>query len=251
MVNAMLEIRGLSKRFGGLLATDGVDLTVDRGEIHALIGPNGAGKTTLIGQLAGELKPDAGEIRLDGERIDALPVARRVALGLARTFQITSLLPEFSPLQSVELAFQIKRGHSFRFWRQAGIDAGRRRRAQDVLAQTGLGAVAERPVAALSHGERRQLELALALALSPKLVLLDEPMAGLGQAETERMTALLGGLKGHLTMVLVEHDMDAVFALADRISVLVGGALIATGGRDAIRRDAGVQAAYLGGEAVC
>src|SRR3954454_13527319 len=142
MVNAMLEIRGLSKRFGGLLATDRVDLTVDRGEVHALIGPNGAGKTTLIGQLAGELKPDAGEIRLDGERIDALPVARRVALGLARTFQITSLLPEFSPLQSVKLAFQIKRGHSFRFWRQAGIDAGRRRRAQDVLAQTGLGAVA-------------------------------------------------------------------------------------------------------------
>ncbi|WNJ92757.1 ABC transporter ATP-binding protein [Bosea sp. 685] len=246
MTRVLLSIRNLRKRFGGLVATDAVDLDVVEGEIHALIGPNGAGKTTLITQLFGELSQDEGEIRLDGEDIGRLTTPQRVRRGLARTFQITQLLPDFSMLENVALAVQTHEGHSFRFFADARGDEGLRARAREHLAAAGLAARAEVKVADLSHGEQKQLELAVALAREPRLLLLDEPMAGLGHAESEEMVAMLSSLKGHVTMLLVEHDMDAVFALADRISVLVYGRIIATGTADEIRDNPDVRVAYLG-----
>ena len=241
MTRALLSIRGLRKRFGGLAATDGVDLDVVEGEIHALIGPNGAGKTTLLTQLFGELTHDSGEIRLDGELIDALSTPQRVRRGLARTFQINQLLPDFSMLDNVALAVQARQGHSFRFFANARRDRDLRQRARDHLAAAGLADRAETRVADLSHGEQKQLEFAIALACEPRLLLLDEPMAGLGHAESEQMVAMLAGLKGRITMLLVEHDMDAVFTLADRISVLVYGRIIATGTAQEIRDNADVR----------
>ena len=246
MTRALLSVRNLRKRFGGLVATDAVDLDVVEGEIHALIGPNGAGKTTLITQLFGELSQDEGEIRLDGEDIGRLTTPQRVRRGLARTFQITQLLPDFSMLENVALAVQTHEGHSFRFFADARGDESTRARAQEHLAAAGLAARAEVKVADLSHGEQKQLELAVALAREPRLLLLDEPMAGLGHAESEEMVAMLSSLKGRVTMLLVEHDMDAVFALADRISVLVYGRIIATGTADEIRDNPDVRVAYLG-----
>ncbi len=245
-MTAMLETRALVKRFGGLAATDHLSLSVAAGELHALIGPNGAGKTTLIGQLSGELTPDSGRILFDGRDVTALPVDQRSRRGLARSFQITSVFPSFSALDNVALAVQAHAGHSFRFWRDAARDRRLSDPARAVLERVGLGARADVPASALAHGEKRQLELAMALATGPKLLLLDEPMAGMGPEESARMVELLADLKGGVTILLVEHDMDAVFALADRITVLVRGAALASGSPAAIRADAAVREAYLG-----
>ena len=252
MTQPILNVRGLVKRFGGLLATDHVDLTVQPGEIHALIGPNGAGKTTLISQLMGELKPNEGTVELAGQSLDALPTARRVGLGLARTFQITCLLPDYTVLDNVALAVQVRQGHSFRFWKSVRADRSLRDEAIAFLAGTGLEPRANELVANLSHGEQKQLELSVALATRPRLLLLDEPMAGLGHAESQQMIETLRGLQNQVSMLLVEHDMDAVFALADRISVLVYGRVIASGSVDEIRQNPEVRTAYLGeGDELC
>src|SRR5713226_2331641 len=248
MAEPLLETSGLTKRFGGLVAASDVALTVMPGEIHAVIGPNGAGKTTLLATLAGELRPDAGTIYFDGHDISRLGAARRAALGIARSFQITSVFREFTTLDNVALAVQAQAGHSFRFWRPAARDTRLRGPARAVLAQVGLAERAELPAAALSHGERRALELAMVLATRPRLLLLDEPMAGMGPAESAEIVRLLARLKGRLAIVLVEHDMDAVFALADRITVMVYGQVIATGAPAAIRADPEVRRAYLGDE---
>jgi branched-chain amino acid transport system ATP-binding protein len=242
----LLTVAGLVKRFGGLTATDGVDLTVEPGELHAVIGPNGAGKTTLINQLSGELAPDAGTIRLDDRDITREPVYRRAMMGVGRSYQITSVFPEFSVLVNVMLAVQPHAGHSFSFWRPLASERALVARAHDALAQVGLAERADVPVATLAHGERRQLEMAMTLAPGPRLLLLDEPMAGMSLAESERLVALLGTLKRRYGILLVEHDMDAVFKLADRISVLVYGRVIACGDAEAIRANADVRTAYLG-----
>ncbi|MFZ0776946.1 MAG: ABC transporter ATP-binding protein [Xanthobacteraceae bacterium] len=246
MAEAILEIDALTKRFGGVVASDGISLALPRGELHALIGPNGAGKTTLIGQLTGEIAPDEGRIRFDARDITALPVYRRSQLGLARSFQIASLFAEFTALHNVALAVQAHAGHSFRFWRNARREPQLREPARDALLRTGLAERADVPVTELSHGERRQLEIAMALAARPRLLLLDEPMAGMGPEESTRLVEMLRQLKGGITILLIEHDMDAVFALADRISVLVYGRIIASGEPAAIRADAAVREAYLG-----
>ena len=248
MADALLEVRGLLKAFGALRATDQVDLDVHEGETHAIIGPNGAGKTTLIGQLSGTLRPDAGRIRFAGEDVTALAAHRRSRKGLARSFQITSIYPEFSALDNVALAVQAHAGHSFRFWRAAREERQLREPARAFLEEVGLGARAGALAANLSHGEHRQLEIAMALASRPRLLLLDEPVAGMGAEETQRMIRFLGTLKGRKTMILVEHDMDAVFSLADRISVLVYGRIIATGTPEAIHANPEVRGAYLGEE---
>ena len=248
MPEPLLAVRGLSKRFGGLVATDLVDLDVAEGETLAVIGPNGAGKTTLIGQLSGDLVPDAGTIRFGGEDITALSAAARSQRGLARSFQITSIFKEFTALDNVALAVQAHAGHSYRFWGDAGRDPDLRDPARAVLASVGLGARGHVRAGDLAHGEQRQLEIAMALATRPRLLLLDEPMAGMGPDESQRMIEFLRTLKARQTMLLVEHDMDAVFALADRISVMVYGRVIATGAPEAIRANREVRAAYLGDE---
>jgi branched-chain amino acid transport system ATP-binding protein len=242
----LLQIEGLSKRFGGVVASDSVTLDILEGELHAVIGPNGAGKTTLIGQLAGELAPDAGRIVFAGADITALPVWRRSLLGLARSFQITSLFPEFTALDNVALAVQAHAGHSFHFWKDARHERGLREAARAALDRVGMIDRAHARVSRLSHGEHRQIEIAMALATAPRLLLLDEPMAGLGPTESARMLTLLRELKRQYTIVLIEHDMEAVFALADRVSVLVYGRVLATGAPEAIRANAQVREAYLG-----
>jgi branched-chain amino acid transport system ATP-binding protein len=247
---ALLQIEGLGKRFGGILATDAVSLEVGAGELHALIGPNGAGKTTLIAQLTGQLRPDAGAIRFDGRDITHLPAHQRCLQGLARSFQITSLFLDFTALDNVALAVQARAGHSFHLWADARADRRLRDPAMTALARVGLASRADTPAAKLSHGEQRQLELAVALATQPRLLLLDEPMAGLGTDESARMVALLRDLKTELTILLVEHDMTAVFALADRITVLVYGRVIASGAPAAIRENLDVRRAYLGEQQV-
>ncbi len=246
MAEPLLQIEGLTKRFGGVVASDAITLDLANGELHAVIGPNGAGKTTLISELAGELAPDAGRIVFAGRDMTRLPVWRRSQWGLARSFQITSLFLDFTALDNVALAVQAHRGHSFRFWRDARRDPTLRVPAQAALARAGLGGRADIRVAQLSHGEQRQLEIAMALAASPRLLLLDEPTAGMGPEESRRMVETLSELKKELTILLIEHDMDAVFALADRITVLVYGRVIATGTPDAIRANAQVRQAYLG-----
>ena len=246
MADALLETAGLTKRFGGLVATGEVSLSVAPGEIHAVIGPNGAGKTTLIGQLSGELKPDSGAIRFAGADISRLGPASRAALGIARSFQITSIFREFTTLDNVALAIQARAGHSFRFWRAARQDASLRDPAFAALGIVGLAGRADLPAGSLAHGEKRALELAMALATRPQLLLLDEPMAGMGPEEAASMVRLLAGLKGRFSIVLVEHDMDAVFALADRITVMVYGRVIASAEPEAIRADPEVRRAYLG-----
>jgi branched-chain amino acid transport system ATP-binding protein len=245
----MLEVTGLSKNFGALRASDGIELEVREGETHAVIGPNGAGKTTLIAQLAGNLRPDAGRIRFAGEDITALPAHKRARRGLARSFQITSIYPEFSALDNVALAVQARAGHSFRFWRPARRDPKLTEPAQGILDEVGLSGRSHVLAANLAHGEQRQLEVAMVLASRPRLLLLDEPMAGMGVDESQRMIALLTRLKRKQTIILVEHDMDAVFRLADRISVLVYGRIIASGAPDEIRANREVRAAYLGEDA--
>ena len=246
MADALLTIEGLIKRFGGVVASDNVLMDVARGELHAIIGPNGAGKTTLIGQLAGEIVPDAGRIHFGGRDITALPVHDRSLLGLGRTFQITSLFANFTALENVALAVQAHAGHSFRFWQDARKEAELREPARAALDRAGLSHRADTSVAGMSHGEHRQLELAMALATRPQMLLLDEPMAGLGPDESSRMVKTLRGLKRDLTILLIEHDMGAVFALADRITVLVYGRIIASGDPASIRANAEVRQAYLG-----
>lgn len=249
MVEPVLHVQGLMKSFGGVQASDNIELSVDPLETHAIIGPNGAGKTTLITQLSGELAADAGTITFKGRNITHLPSYRRSMLGLARSFQITSVFLEMTVLQNVALAVQAHRGHSYRFWKPAALDAELIEPALRTLEQVDLAARAGDPASALSHGERRQLEIAMALATEPDLLLLDEPMAGMGQEESSRMVETLKSLKGEKTMLLVEHDMDAVFALADRITVLVYGRVIASGLPQDIRNDDAVRRAYLGDEA--
>ena len=246
MAEQILAISGLSKRFGALKATDDVSLDLQPGEIHALIGPNGAGKTTLLHQIAGTLKPDAGRLQFCGRDSAALGVAGRARLGLARTFQVSSIAPEFSSLRNVMLAVQARQGSSFRFFRDVRSDRTLTEPAMAMLARVGLAGRAQTAAAELSHGERRRLELAIALALGPRAFLLDEPMAGLGAEGSKELTSVLAALRKEAPILLVEHDMDAVFALADRISVLVYGRVIASGTVDEIRRDPEVRRAYLG-----
>jgi branched-chain amino acid transport system ATP-binding protein len=246
MADAVLRIERLTKRFGGVIASDNVLLDVAGRELHAIIGPNGAGKTTLIGQLAGEIVPDAGRIHFQGRDITTLQVYERSLLGLARSFQITSLFPNFTALENVALAVQAHAGHSFRFWHPARRETALREPARAALDRVGLTARANAVVARMSHGEHRQLELAMALATGPRMLLLDEPMAGLGPDESGRMVKILSELKRDLTILLIEHDMAAVFALADRITVLVYGRVIASGAPAEIRANAEVRQAYLG-----
>ena len=242
----LLHVEGLVKRFGGLLATDHAQLDVQAGEIHALIGPNGAGKTTLIHLISGALAASAGRVLFDGIDISHMAMPARVAHGLARSYQITSVFSRLSVLDNIALAVQAHAGNSLNFWRPARLDAERYAMAAEVVARVGLAAQLQRLAGALSHGEQRQLEVGLALATRPKLLLLDEPMAGMGPDESERMIELLQSLRGETTLLLVEHDMDAVFRLADRISALVYGRVIASGTPDFIRAHPEVQAAYLG-----
>ncbi len=245
-MDPLLKITGLTKRFGGVTACDNINLEVRKGEIHAIIGPNGAGKTTLISQLSGALRPDAGTVVLYGADITGLPVYARAKLGISRSFQITSLIMGMSALDNIALAVQARDGHSFRFLKPARSIKPIRAAAMESLKQVGLADRAHDLISSLSHGEHRQIEIAIALASKAELMLLDEPMAGLGPEESKNLTAFLNGLKGQRTILLIEHDMDAVFALADRISVLVYGHVIATGTPDQIRQNAEVQSAYLG-----
>ncbi len=246
MAEPMLAIEGLTKRFGGVVAADNVSLAASRGEIHALIGPNGAGKTTLIQQLSGALAPDAGRIYFEGRDITRLAFHQRVAIGLARSYQITSLFPRLTALDNVALAVLARSGSSLSFWRPAAAERVVFDQARSALERVGLGGRENAIAGLLAHGEQRLLEVGLALATNARLLLLDEPMAGMGPEESERMIALIGALKGAITVLLVEHDMDAVFRLADRISVLVSGRIIATGAPGDIRASAEVKRAYLG-----
>jgi branched-chain amino acid transport system ATP-binding protein len=246
----LLRVEKLVRRFGGIVATDNLSLDVAAGELHAIIGPNGAGKTTLISQLIGQLRPSAGTIRFAGEDITHLPAWRRSQLGLARSFQITSLLPDFTAADNVALAAQARDGHSFHFWGNAREERHLREAARSALARVGLEQRADVVVSKLSHGEQRELELAVALATKPQLLLLDEPMAGLGATESARMVKLLADLRKEVTIVLVEHDMNAVFALADRITVLVYGRVIASDVPAVIRGNEEVKRAYLGDQHV-
>ncbi|WHZ34382.1 ABC transporter ATP-binding protein [Sagittula sp. MA-2] len=246
MTEPVLETRGLCKAFGALTATDNVSLTLRPGEIHALIGPNGAGKSTLIAQVSGALAPDAGAVLLDGRDVTALDTAARARAGLARTFQISQLAMEDTVLQNALLGALGQSGRPWRFLRPALADRALRDRAEAALERAGLADFAATRTADLSHGQRRQLEIAVALTLEPRAFLMDEPMAGLGMEGSAALTRLLDSLRAEAPILLVEHDMDAVFALADRISVLVYGRIIATGTVDEIRADAGVRDAYLG-----
>jgi branched-chain amino acid transport system ATP-binding protein len=245
----ILACDGLEKRFGALAVTDRVSFEVAAAECHALIGPNGAGKTTLVHQLSGLLRPDRGRILLDGADVTDLPAHARARRGLARTFQITSIIPGFTTLENVALAAQARAGTSFRFWARAAAETALNDRARAALVEVGLEHRASIPAGALAHGEKRALELAVALALEPRVLVLDEPMAGVGVEEGARLIALLQRLKPRLPMLLIEHDMAAVFRLADRVSVLVYGRVIASGAPDAVRADPAVREAYLGEEA--
>ncbi len=248
MAEPVLKIDNLRKNFGGLVVTDGVSLDIHAGELHAVIGPNGAGKTTLINQISGTLAPSDGRIYLNGADITTLPPDRRAHLGLARSFQITSVLPRFSALENVALAVQARSGSSYQFIGRADRESALNDAAMAALTEVSLDARADVLAAHLSHGEKRALELAIALAMQPKLLLLDEPMAGTGPEESERLIVVLQRLKGRFAMMLVEHDMNAVFALADRISVLTYGRILASGKPAEVRADPAVMTAYLGEE---
>ena len=248
MAEPLLELRNLRKNYGALVVTDDVSLSVQPGELHAIIGPNGAGKTTLIHQISGMLPSNSGQILFAGEDVTHLTMPQRVNRGLARSFQITSILPGFSALENVALAVQARSGSSFRFFGNASQERELNDPAMTCLGEVGLGARAHIPAGLLSHGEKRQLELAIGLATEPRLLLLDEPLAGTGHDESQRVVETLRRLKNRLTIVLIEHDMDAVFSLADRVSVLVYGRLIATDTPERIRANPEVRAAYLGEE---
>ncbi len=245
-MTAILDINNLSKAFGGVKATSDLSLTVNTGELHAIIGPNGAGKTTLITLLSGTIRPDTGQILFKGRNITGLSAHKRAQAGIARSFQITSLIMDMSVQDNIAIAVQSGSGSSFRFFKPARKIDAIQSRAKDMLDTVGLSNKASLPTHALSHGEHRRMELAIVLALDAELMLLDEPMAGLGAKESQHMIDLLKTIKGKHSIMLVEHDMDAVFALADRISVLVYGQIIATGSPEDIRNNAEVQQAYLG-----
>ena len=246
MADILLEVKSLVKRFGGLVATDSFSMDVEQGEIHAIIGPNGAGKTTLIHQLSGLMKSDSGAIHFDGKEISDLSAPKRCHAGMVRSYQITSIFKDFSVLDNVAMSIQAREGHSFRFWANADNDVSLHQKAMNVLNETNLEDKAGILADNLAHGEQRQLEVAMALATSPKMLLLDEPMAGMGLEESSRVTSFLNAMKGNYTMLLIEHDMDAVFALADRITVLVYGKAIACGKPEEIRNNPEVRNAYLG-----
>jgi branched-chain amino acid transport system ATP-binding protein len=248
MAEVLLKISDLYKSYGGVAATDHINLEILSGEIHAVIGPNGAGKTTLISQLAGEQMPDGGRVDFQGHEITYLPAHARAMQGLARSFQITSIVHDLTVIDNVALSVQAQIGHSFHFWKPARADTALTGPAMDALRRVGLEDRAQDVSRNLSHGEHRQLEIAMALAANPTLLLLDEPMAGMGTEESARMVQILSSLKGEKTMLLIEHDMDAVFALADRISVLVYGRVIATGTPEEIKGNDQVRKAYLGDE---
>jgi branched-chain amino acid transport system ATP-binding protein len=244
----MLRLEAISKRFGGVVATDRVSLEVTQGEVHALIGPNGAGKTTLISQISGSLSPDDGEVLFEDRKITRLRQHARVAAGLARSYQITSIFRRFSVLDNLALAVQARSGSSFSFWKPVTQEAALFDEARTLADEVGLSKQTDSTAGSLSHGEQRALEVGLALATRPKLVLLDEPMAGMGPEESKRMIALIERIRASVTVLLVEHDMDAVFQLADRISVLVDGRIIATDVPGKIRTNPEVRRAYLGDE---
>ena len=248
MAELLLEVSRLYKHFGGLVATDHLDLAVESGSLHALIGPNGAGKTTLIAQICGEVEPDAGRIVFAGRDITGLPAHERVVLGLARSFQVTRIFGRLTVGENVALAVQARSGSSMRFWRPISAERALRDEAEAISAELGLDAAAAQPAANLSHAGQRRLEVALALACRPRLLLLDEPLAGMGAEDAQAMIGLISRLRQRATIVLVEHDMDAVFRLADVISVLVAGRVIASGMPQAIRDDPEVRRAYLGEE---
>ena len=245
-MSALLEATALTKRFGGLLATDQCSLVLTAGETHALIGPNGAGKTTLIAQLAGMLKPDSGAIRFAGADITGRAMHQRVALGIVRSFQITSIFPRFSVLENLALGVLGRSGSAWRFWRPLSREAALYVEAAQVAVEVGLDERLSAIAGELAHAEQRQLEVGLALAARPRLLLLDEPLAGMGPDESQRMIALIESLKSRIAILLVEHDMDAVFRLAERVSVMVSGRVIASGTPHEIRDDAEVRRAYLG-----
>lgn len=248
MSDPILKVNGLNKHFGGVIATDELNFDVDVGEIHAVIGPNGAGKTTFVAQLSGMLAPDSGTILFNGKDITQRSATARSHLGLARSFQITSIFQDFTALENVSLSIQAHAGHSFRFWRAARADPDLVNPARELLETLGLGDRADTIASNLPHGAQRQLEIAMALATKPKMLLLDEPTAGMGAEDSERIKKFLNGIKGDYSMLLIEHDMDTVFSLADRITVLVYGRAIATGTPAAIRGNKEVRAAYLGEE---
>ena len=247
MSRAVLDVHGLNKSFGALHATRDLSFRVNAGEIHALIGPNGAGKTTLIQQIYGAVKPDSGRVLLNGRDITSLPIPGRVRAGIGRSFQISNVLMDFTVLENAIVAEQARLGQSFRFLKPAFDDKDLQAGAYDILRRVGLEDRASYPASDLAHGERRMLELALAMATAPQLLLLDEPMAGAGTEESQRMSEIIESLRGDVAILLIEHDMDAVFRLADRITVLVEGAVIASGIADEISNSAAVQTAYLGG----
>ena len=249
MSNLVLNIKGVNKTFGGLQALNDVNLEIEEGKVHAIIGPNGAGKTTLISQLSGDLAPDGGQVEFQGEDITHAPAWTRALMGLARSFQITSIVHELTMIDNVALSVQAHAGHSFRFWQPAREATELQEPALAALRQVGLEDRAHVVSRNVSHGEHRQLEIAMALAANPSLLMLDEPMAGMGSDESAKMVNILSGLKGQKSMLLIEHDMDAVFALADRITVLVYGRAIATGTPEEIRENEDVRKAYLGDEA--
>lgn len=250
MNDVLLRTESLVKRYGGLLVTDNVSLDIRQGELHAIIGPNGAGKTTLINQLSGELLPNEGKVFFAGSDVTSLPIHRRARIGLLRTYQITSLFPEFTARENAVLAALGAKHHAFQFWQPLLASGPHRKVADEALQAAGLAKRADTPVAELAYGERRQLELAMALAAQPKFLLLDEPMAGMSVHESSVVVALLKSLKGRYSIVLIEHDMEAVFALADRITVLVHGRVMFTGTPDEVRKNSEIKAIYLGEESI-
>lgn len=246
MSNTLLEIQNLRKAYGALAVTDGVSLTVESGEIHGLIGPNGAGKTTLVSQISGLLSPDEGRISFQGNDITQATPPVRTRMGLGRSFQITSVFKSMTALENIALAVRAKQGHCFQFWRAANRQNETQDKAAEIISTVGLAGLENTPCDEMGHGELRQLELGIALAANPKLLILDEPMAGLSPAESRQMVDLLAVLKKDYGILLIEHDMDAVFTLADRISVLVAGKVVFTGSAEDVRNSELVQRAYLG-----
>jgi branched-chain amino acid transport system ATP-binding protein len=249
-MKTLLQTEAITKRYGAILVTDKVSLDVKEGELHAIIGPNGAGKTTLINQLSGELRSDSGQIRFGNEDVTGFGINARARMGLVRSYQITSVFDEFTVLENATLAALGARTHAFKFWRSLLGDQAALAAAREGIEAAGLSTRTDAPASALGYGERRQLELAMALAARPKFLLLDEPMAGMSVQESGAVVALLKSLKRKYTILLVEHDMNAVFALADRISVLVYGRLMVTGTPEEIRGNAEVRAIYLGEEEI-